>query len=186
MQKLRTLVGVLLKVLLHARYRLLLVFAEERVVADADYRDVVGDGASGDAAGDDEARRVNVVVAQDRDRLWRGFADPFSIGGMGWYGSGSKFHITLPEESRVRKGGTRLFAYAPGAYRYEWTCDGVAVSGGENGELLVPYDHAKACNITTNTYTATAYYKVNGSEVKGTTTSADLVFKYNGVFINYK
>ena len=113
-------------------------------------------------------------------------ADPFSIGGMGWYGSGSKFHITLPEESRVRKGGTRLFAYAPGAYRYEWTCDGVAVSGGENGELLVPYDHAKACNITTNTYTATAYYMVNGSEVKGTTTSADLVFKYNGVFINYK
>ena len=103
---------------------------------------------------------------------------------MGWEGSGAKYQLEPDAgETRANRSVT-LFAYAPGAVRYEWTCDGEPIPGGENGELVVTFNRKKAKAEATETYTATAYYTVDGVEVKGTTTSADVTHKFSGLVIH--
>ena len=64
-------------------------------------------------------------------------ATPFKIGGMGMLNGASLF-VVVPSDVKLVKDETAvLSAFAPGAVSYRWTKNGIAVEGGEDGQLTV-------------------------------------------------
>lgn len=120
----------------------------------------------------------DVVTGYVAKKLISTSANP-TIQGIGV--DGAERCVVTPQNATVSYSkSTTLKAVAVGAVlRYEWTCNGEAISGGANGELEVAWRKTK----TPDVYAVTAIYSVGGGEVRGAPVSAEVTSNLPGLVI---
>ena len=113
----------------------------------------------------------DVITGHVATKVKSDTAEPAIIG-MGV--DGEERWIARPEDTSIGSGGAvTLSAAAAGAVlRYEWTCNGEAISGGSNGELQVLWRKSR----TPDVYAVTPVYSVGGAEIEGAAVSATVEY----------
>ena len=106
------------------------------------------------------------------------------IGGKGV--DGAERWIVEPQNVRISKrtGSATLSANAAGAVSYRWTRNGAAVAGGEDGNLTVEWEKAKAGTV--ETYAVTPVYDICGSAVEGEPLSATADHLFAGALLMFR
>lgn len=90
-------------------------------------------------------------------------AEGLTVSGRGY--DGHEEWVDVLDNVRITKfeGSKTISAAAVGAQSYKWTKNGVAISGGSDGNLVVEWAKGGA----TDTYTVTPVYSVFGCDVEG-------------------
>ena len=99
---------------------------------------------------------------------------------------GAERWIVAPQGARLSKrtGTATLSANAAGAVSYRWTRNGAAVAGGEDGNLTVEWEKAKAGTV--ETYAVTPVYDICGSAVEGEPLSATADHLFAGALLMFR
>ena len=113
----------------------------------------------------------DAITGQVATKVSSTMAEP-TISGMG--ADGEERWFARPGDTSIGSGGAvTLSAAAAGAVlRYEWTCNGEAISGGSNGELQVLWRKSR----TPDVYAVTPVYSVGGAEIEGAAVSATVEY----------
>ena len=112
----------------------------------------------------------DVITGHVATKVKSTFADP-TISGMG--ADGEERWFVRPQNVPIGSKPLTLKAVAVGAVlRYKWTFNGEAISGGENGELVVSWRKTR----TPDVYAVTPVYSVGGTEIEGEAVSATVEY----------
>ncbi len=112
----------------------------------------------------------DVITGHVATKVKSTFAEP-TISGMG--ADGEEQWFVRPQDASIGGKPLTLKAAAVGAVlRYKWTFNGEAISGGENGELVVSWRKTR----TPDVYAVTPVYSVGGAEIEGAAVSATVEY----------
>lgn len=110
-------------------------------------------------------------------------AEGLTVAGRGYDGADEWIVAPQSAVTLTQNGGSKtLKAFAVGAQSYEWTKNGVAIEGGEDGELTVSWEKRTAADLT-DTYTVTPVYDVFGIETTGRSATCEVANVLPGLLL---